>query len=489
VVTSDVALVPGRGDDLSARVSTGLKWSVLNSLVARVVSVASGIVMARLLVPEDFGVYAAALLIVNVLFGVNDLGLLLAVVRWPGDLRVAARTGMSLATGNSVLLYVLVFLTASPFAAFMGTPQAAPLLQVLCLTIIIDGITTVPHGLLVRDFAQKRMARAELTAMPLGIGVGLALAYGGAGPWALVGAYLTGNVVTAVLIWSWAPLHVLPGFDLPAARWMLSYGGPLAATSLLEYVLLNADYLIVGRVLGPVALGLYLLAYNVSNWPVAIISDAVRRVSIAGFARLEDDEARLREGFRRTFRVMVTVSLPLVLVLAVLAEDVVGVLYGSPWLPAAQVLTWLAVLGGVRVAVGYIFDLLVGTGRTRLTLALKAGWLVTLVPALVWAAETGGIERVGLVHAVVGVCVATPLFLLATRTVGLDVRTLLGDLARPLTGAAVAAGIGMAASAVLEGGWVELVVVGPLVVGAYVLVGTPWRPLLERLQSRRTRAL
>lgn len=471
-------------DDLHAKISTGLRWSVLNSLVGRLVSVASGIVMARLLVPEDFGVYASALLVINILFGVNDLGLLLAVVRWPGDLRVAARTGMTLATGNSVLLYGLVFALAQPFAAFMGAPQAAPLLQVLCLTIVLDGLTTVPHGLLIRAFAQKRLAGSEFAAMPIGITTGLTLAVLGAGPWALVGGYLAGNVVTAALIWLRAPLKVLPGFDATAARWMLAYGGPLAATSLLEYVLLNADYLIIGRMLGPVALGFYLLAYNISNWPVAIISDAVRRVSIAGFARLEQDEARLRDGFRQTFTVMVTVSLPLVLVLAVLAQDVVGVLYGSKWLPAAQVLTWLAVLGGVRVAVGYVFDLLVGIGRTRLTMVLKGAWLVVLVPALIWAADTGGIQRVGMVHAAIGLGLATPMFLMATRTVGLSLRTIAGDLARPCTGAALAAVAGVAVAAVLPGGWVELLVAGPLVLGVYVAVGTPWRSILARVRGR-----
>ena len=483
VGVAGVPAVPGT-DDLHAKVVTGLRWSVLNNLVARVASVASGIVMARLLVPEDFGVYAVALLVVNILFGLNDLGLLLAVVRWQGDLRVAGRTGMTLATANSLLLYTVVFVAAGPFAAFMGAPHAAALLRVLALTIVIDGITTVPHGLLIRDFSQDRLAWAEWVAMPIGIGTGLGLAVAGAGPWALVGSYLAGNVVTAALIWRCAPLKLLPGFDRQAARWMLSYGGPLAMTSLLEYVLLNADYLVVGRVLGPVALGLYLLAYNISNWPVAIISDAVRRVSIAGFARLEDDEARLREGFRRTFSIMVIVSLPLVLVLAVLAEDVVQVLYGPTWLPSAAVLTWLALLGGVRVAVGYVFDLLVGIGRTRLTLALKAAWLVVLLPGLLWAASTGGIPRVGMVHAVVGLAVATPLFLTATRTVGLDLHTLAGDLVRPVGAALLAAVLGIAASQLLPSGWAELLVVGPLVLTVYVLLGTPWWLLLARLRAR-----
>ncbi len=471
---------------LRSQVTRGLRWSVFNNLVARIVSVASGIVMARLLVPEDFGVYAVALLVINILFGLNDLGLLLAVVRWPGDLRVAARTGMTLATGNSLLLYGVVFMAAGPFAEFMGSPQAAGVLRLLCLTIVIDGLTTVPHGLLIRDFHQNRLAKSEFAAMPVGVSVGIGLALAGAGPWALAGAYLAGNVVTAIVIFMQSPMRVVPGFDRSAAKWMLAYGGPLAATSLLEYILLNADYLIVGRVLGAVALGLYLLAYNISNWPVAIISDAVRRVSIAGFAKLENEGEALKESFRTTFRIMVTVSLAFVIVLAVLAEDVVRILYGEKWAGAAQVLTYLAILGGVRVAVGYVFDLLVGIGRTRLTLALKAAWLVVLVPGLIWAAETGGIGRVGAVHAGVALVVATPLFLSATRTVGLDLRTLAGDLARPVLGAAAAAGVGVLVVHLVEGSWWEVLLAGPAMMVVYVFLGTPWRQALAWARARRT---
>jgi O-antigen/teichoic acid export membrane protein len=474
-------------DDLRGKVTRGLRWSFLNSAVGRFVSVSFGIVMARVLVPEDFGVYAVALLVVNVLFGLNDLGLLMAVVRWPGELRVGARTAMTLAAGNSLLLYGVVFVAAGPFADFMGTPQAAPVLRVLALTIVIDGLTTVPHGLLVREFAQDRLARAEFSAMPIGIGTGLFLAVSGAGPWALVGAYLAGNVVAAVLMWWWAPLRVRPGFDTAAARWMLAYGGPLALTSLLEYVLLNADYLVVGRVLGPVALGLYLLAYNVSNWPVAIITDAVRRVSMAGFARLEDDEARLRASFRRTFVAMVSVSLPLVIVLSVLAEDVVRVLYGTKWLPSAGVLTWLALLGGVRVAVGYVFDLLVGIGRTRLTLVLKGVWLLALVPSLIWAAHTGGIERVGLTHAAVGLALVTPMFLTATRTVGVELRTLARDLARPVIAAALSASIGLLVAGSVPAGFARLLTVGPLILAVFLLVAVPWTTVVSLVRTRRAK--
>ncbi len=475
----------GEEQPLEARIRKGLRWSFLNQMVGRLVSVVSGIALARILVPEDFGVFAVALLVVNILLGLNDLGLLLAVVRWPGDLKVAARTAMTLATSFSALLYCAVFAAAPYFADFMNSPESTWVVRVFFLTIVIDGITTVSHGLIVRDFLQDRMAKSEFAAMPVGVAVSIGLALAGAGAWSLAIGQLAGNVVSAVVIIRLAPFRVWPGWDTPAARWMLRFGLPLAMTSVVEYVVLNLDYVIVGRVLGPVALGLYLLAYNVSNWPVSIVTDAVRRVSIAGFAHVSADDEAVRAGFHRTFRILAIVSLPLVLLLAVLSHAVIGALYGPKWSESATVLTYLAILGGTRVAIGYVFDLLIGVGRSRLTLVLKLGWLVALLPALIIGARMGGIEGVGIAHAIVALAVASPLFMLGARAVGVRLGPLGRDLARPLLGTAVAAVLGILLQQVVQGAWLEIFVISPVMIAAYVFIGLPWRDLLGRLRTHR----
>jgi len=475
----------GEPQPLEARIRRGLRWSVLNQVVGRVVTVGLGVVMARILVPEDFGVFATALLVVNVLLGLNDLGLLLAVVRWPGNLKVAARTATTLASGFSLALYAVVFAAAPWFASFMNSPDSTWVLRVYCLVIVIDGLTTVSHGLIVRDFLQDRMAKSEFAAMPVGVGLSIGLALAGAGAWSLALGALAGNIVSAVVITRMAPFRVLPGWDSAAASWMLRFGAPLALTSLVEYVVLNLDYVVVGRTLGPVALGLYLLAYNVSNWPKSIVTDAVRRVSIAGFAHVSADDDAVRAGFHRTFRILAVVSLPLVLLLAVLSDAVIGALYGAKWSASADVLTYLAILGGVRVAVGYVFDLLIGLGRSRLTLALKLAWLVALLPALVIGAEMGGIEGVGIAHAIVALAVASPLFMLGARAVGVRLGPLGRDLARPLFGAAVAAGTGIALQQVVHGAWSEVLLISPVMVAAYVVVGLPWKDLPGLRRARR----
>lgn len=472
---------------LGGDVRSGLRWSFVNTIGVRVMSFGSGIVLARILAPEDFGAYAAALAIVNILFGWNDLGMLLALVRWQGDLKKAARTAMTLSLVPSCGIYVLCFLAAPAFAEVMNSPRSVGLLRLIALTVVLDGAVAVPQGLLVRNFAQKRMAFIEFTAVPVNVITTVVLAFAGIGPWALAIGQVTGNLVSAILLWKVAPFRVLPGFDRKIARSMLSFGVPLAFTSLVEYMLLNADYVIIGSVLGPVALGFYLIAYNVSNWPVNLLSDAIRRVSIAGFAHLSDDDGAMRTNFNTTYVLLLTVTFPIIIVMALVGPELISFVYGSRWAPSGHVLRFLALLAGSRIALGFIFDLLVGAGRTRTTLILQCAWLVVLVPALVVAARIGGIRGVGIGHAAVALGIAAPLFLRAIGRYGIDLRDLARRLVRPVGGAllALAAGLLVLPEA---NGVLRLVLVGSVVALVYAAVAVP-RALvaatIQRLRNRR----
>ncbi len=474
---------------LKGRVRQGLRWSFVNTIGVRVMSFVSGIILARILAPDDFGAYAAAIAIVNILFGWNDLGMLLALVRWQGDLKVAARTAMTLSLVPSVGIYVVCFLAAPAFADVMNSPRSAGILRLIALTVVLDGAVAVPQGLLVRSIAQKRMAFIEFTAVPVNVCITVTLAVAGVGPWSLAIGQVAGNLVSAVLLTAAAPFRVRPGFDPKVARSMLSFGVPLAFTSLVEYMLLNADYVIVGSLLGPVALGFYLIAYNVSNWPVNLLSDAIRRVSIAGFAHLsKDDEVAARRNFNRTYALLLTVTLPLIMALSLLGPELVRFVYGGRWAPSGHVLRSLALLAGARIAVGFIFDLLVGAGRTRTTFVLQCIWLVVLVPALAVGAEIGGIRGVGVAHALVALGIAAPLFLRAVSRYGVDLRDLGRRLLRPAVGGAVVLAGGLVLVALVNGVVLRLLLVGPAIGLTYGVITVPRQAAsdaIARVRSRR----
>jgi O-antigen/teichoic acid export membrane protein len=473
---------------LHGAVRRGLKWSFANVGLARLASILMGIALARILVPDDFGVFAPALAIVNILFGVNDLGLLLAVVRWKGDLRVAARTAHTLALLFSGVLYALVFMAAPWFSEVINSPATAPVLRLLALTVFIDGWTTVSHGLLVRDFHQDRLAKAEFAAMPVAVTVSIGLALAGAGVWSLVVGQVLASCVSGVLVYLAAPFRAGFGWSTPAARKMLAYGLPLAGTSLVEYSLLNVDYIIISRALDPAALGFYLLAFNISSWPLTTITDAVRRVSIAGFARLEDDTTAVRDNFGRALATLLTAALPITIAMALLAVPLIGFLYGDRWLPSAPVLQFLLILSFARMAIGFMLDLLMGVGRTPTSLALKLTWLVVLVPALQIGVHADGIRGVAIAHSIVAWTVALPMFAIASQRAGAKMSDVVRPLVRPVVAAGVITVVGLLIRDHLGGNFTTLAAGASVMLTIYlmlVLRRAAVTAAIQRVRSRR----
>ncbi len=403
----------GTGARLGGAVRRGLGFSVLNNALSRLGTVVTGVVLARLLSPSDYGDFAVALVVLNALLSINELGVSLAIVRWPGNPRLIASTVQTLSTGFSTGLFLLTLVLAPAIARLLGSGEATGLVRLLAASMIVDGLASVPAALLTRGFQQGRRMVADLAGLVVNTTATLGLAVLGHGAWSLAIGYLAGNITTSLLIFIFAGAQIRFGFDRSQVRALLDFGLPLAGSSLLVFGVLNVDYVVVGAVLGPVALGFYMLAFNLSSWPVNMFSLAVRRVAMPAFARLSTDRRALSDAFARSIALLMAATLPVCAILAVLAGPVIRTVYGSKWDAAADALRWLAVLGAARVAAELAYDLLVGAGRSRAVFAVQGIWLVVLTPALLIGAHTAGIGGVAFAQAAVAVAVVGPAFMFA----------------------------------------------------------------------------
>ncbi|MBI1758414.1 MAG: oligosaccharide flippase family protein [Actinobacteria bacterium] len=463
--------------DLAGKVRRGLAWSLLNTVLGRAGTLLVGIALARLLAPADFGVFAVALVALAGVLAINELGVSLALVRLPGDPRVIAPTVTTISIATSVLLYAACFLAAAPFAAALHAPAATGVVRLLCLAVIIDGVTAAPAQLINREFAQGRRAAVDLTNLVLSSGLTIVLAVAGFGAWSLAIGRLVGNGFTAGMLCRFAAYWPRPGFDRRHARALLGFGLPLAAASLLVITMLNVDNVIVGRLLGPVALGLYVQAFNLSSWPVNVFSTVVRRVSLAAFSRVQDDAGARTSALVRSAALLAAAALPVSALLGLLASPLVTTLYGSRWAPAAAALQFLAVVGAARVLIELAYDFLVACGRARVTMALQGGWLVGLVPALLIGAHVGGIAGAAAGHAIVSGVLVLPAFAVAVVRTGVPARALLGALVRPVAGTLLLAGAVLAVRAVTTPSWTQLILGGALGLAVYLPVVAPLRHL------------
>ncbi len=471
-----VTEITAETESIGRKAGRGLGWGLLGNGLTKIGSFATSLALTRLLVPHDFGVYAVALAAMQFVIHINDVGLIPATIQWRGKLEDMAPTAATLAAGFSLIIYIGFWFTAPSYAHFTGVAEATPVIRLFTATILVDGITAVRSAYLLRTFQQQRYVAANAAGIVANGAVAILLAVRGAGPMALAAGQIAASLTTGTLVFLWARLPVRVGIDPAIARRLLAYGVPLAAGLGVESILEQSDKVILGRAEGAGVLGFYLLAMSVSSWAPGMIGSAVRFVSLPGFARLsEQDEDSLSRGVAGTLPLLFLATVPIAVLVGVLAEPTISLLYGAVWRPAAAPLRFLMILMVVRMVTGLCMDILMSTGATKWTLFINAGWLVVTVPALWFGTRADGAEGTAIAQAVVGVVVAIPLAALALHKVGVGLRTLGRRMVRPLVAGAVTAVVAFLLDQALhdDGAFVRLAVAGTTGLLVYLLIAVP----------------
>lgn len=477
--TDTAAQDPPEAPSLGRKLGSAARWSLVNTMVMRLGNFVTGIILARFFLgPEAWGVYGIAQTVLLVLLSANELGVSLAIVRWEGDPRRFAPTVLTLSAASSCLLYAGLFAAAPLVARVLGSPEASGVLRVMCVCVVLDGLSQVPAGFLTREFAQGKRMAIDAVNFVLSTAVTLLLATEGFGAMSFAWGSVAGNVAALIGCCLAAPGTLRFGWDPDQARALLRFGLPLAGASMLALGVVNVDTMVVGSALDQLALGFYVLAFNISGWPVRIISEAARRVSFAGFSRLADSDTgggpgALAAGFGRALGVVMTATVPLCVLLAALAGPIVELVYGERWLPAAAALPWLMGLGLVRIGCELAYDCLVAIGRRRSLIGVQGLWLVVLVPVLMAGADAGGIEGVAQGHLLVAGAVVVPVFLVALHRGGIGLGTVARACAWPFLGGVVMTALVLGLELLLGDGVLALLATGSAAVLCYAVCVLP----------------
>jgi O-antigen/teichoic acid export membrane protein len=442
---------------LGSQVRRGLAWSTLNNLVLRLGSLALGIVLARLLTPQQFGVYAVALTVQTVLMTLADLGMSADLIRAPDpERRASTAATLGLVAGTALASVGIV--TASPLAALLGSRSSAPAIAVLSGTLVLAGAGVVPFAALQRSFRQRALFSIAAVDLLVSTAVTVSLVLSGWGVMALAVGRLTAQTVSLLLQFRLSGVRPRFGWDHDQAGSVLTFGVPVAAANLLSWALLSFDNVVVARVAGPVQLGYYVLAFNISTWPMTAIGQVVRSVALPAFSRVAGGprDRSLADGMALAW----ALTVPAGTLLAVLATPLVELVYGTRWAPAAAVLVPLAIFGAVRVAFDLMASYLLARGASRAVLWLQALWLVALVPAMVIATRHNGIVGAGWAHPVVAVVVTVPAYLWAVHRASADLGALLRAAWPPLAAAVPTWLVASWTSGLVEGAALSLLVGG-----------------------------
>ena len=460
---------------LSVRMRKAALWSGLNSFALRLGQFLVGIATAHIFAPHEFGVFAVALTVHAIVVNVSELGVTTSLVRTKDDPGTMAPTVATLAIASSVILTALMFFTAGPIASALGAPGATGPIRIMSATVLLAGLSAVPYALLMRNFRQDKRFIADgsnlLVSTIVVIGLGLA----GWGATGLALSYVAGQLVSLVILTLIIAPRYRPGWNRRLVGPILDYSLPLAGASLVTFLLGNVDYIVVGHLLGPIALGLYVLAYNISGWPVSVFGLMINEVALPAFTQAHSAADALPRRTAGALSITAAAALPVSALCLALAHPLVLSVYGHRWSAAAGALAWLGVFGSMRILITLLTNILIAIGRSRAVLWLQLLWIAGLIPAIIVGVKTHGIVGAAVAQEVVAIVTVVPASLVVVSRAGAGpLPLLLRAMVRPFIGALVAGLLAWATTRLLHSSWLELIIGAAVGLAGYVAVAGPW---------------
>jgi PST family polysaccharide transporter len=463
----------------------GVAWTGVAKLTGQTASWASTLVVARLLSPDDYGVYGLALLYLGLLQTVSDAGIGPAVIaRQDLTARDLAQLN-TVAVGTGIAGSLFTVAVAPFFSAFFRDPRLTAAVAVLGLTFVIGALGNVPSALLRRDMRFKPLAAYESLQAIVTAVASVAMAAAGFGYWTLVGAALlaSGAGTAAVLVRNSVPF-ARP--EIRRLRTVLGFGAEVSAQRLTWYWYANADFAVVGRMLGGRFVGAYSLAFTLANTAVDKIGLLILQVAPSVLSHVQHDPAALRRYVLLLTECLTVLVAPATLGLAIVAPEFVAAILGSKWEGMVRPLQILAGFSTIRMIMPLFNQLLLVTGRQRIGTVGNLMLLVVMPPAFVIGAWLGDITGVALAWLLVFPIVASWQVVHALRAIALPVREYVRvGLWPALSSCAVMAAVVIGVRMLLLGsGWSPL---ARLVVE--ILVGIPaYTAPLYLLHGQRVRA-
>jgi PST family polysaccharide transporter len=317
-----------------------------------------------LLTPSDFGVVAAAMVVMVVAWQLTDLGTSAVIIQRHAIDATLVSTLFWFNVSLGGALAALAVALAGPTATALGQPAAAPAIQALAVVSLIGALGNMHFALLRRKMQFGRLARANIgNAVVSGV-VGIGLAVAGAGIWALVIGTIAGTAVAVMAQWRYEAWRPSATFSVRRLREVARFSIEFFGSSALATTFTQLDKVIISRLLGGAPLGTYTLAQRTVTSPVNTISEAVSNVSFSAFSREQKNARVLRSGASRAVGVVALVVLPSMVGLAVLADRAVPAVYGPGWEAAVPVVQVLAPVAAVQSLSRVTDSVMLAMGRS-----------------------------------------------------------------------------------------------------------------------------
>lgn len=324
---------------------TGVFWSVINQIGVQILGLVTLAFLARLLVPEDFGLIAMVTIATGFLNIIRDFGFGAALVQKKDVTNAQFSTVFWLNIAIGLILTIVFYFLAEPISLFYEEPKIIKIVQVMSFSFLLNSFGVVWGNKLLKDVEFKQIFIRNFSSGLLAGGFAIYFAYKGFGYWALViqlYVQLISNLFLNYLRVKWLPDFV---FERKFLRELFSFSLPLFADKSFNYWMRNLDNLLVGKFLGKGELAFYTKAYSLMLLPVRQLSGTITKVLFPSFSLIQDDPKRIGQIYLKISRVIAFIAFPVMMFLSLSAEPLVLLIYGDQWEPVIPIFQVLSILG------------------------------------------------------------------------------------------------------------------------------------------------
>lgn len=384
---------------LRDQVISGVAWSTLARVLQQAAQILFSVLLARLLLPEDFGLLAMVFVFSGFAGSLADFGFRSALVEKQHleDRHLHSVFWLTITLGAAL---TAVFILLSPYiAVFYNQPLLKPICQLLAFGYVFASSGIVPCAVLQRRMDFDRLAKIEIVVTFLSGAAAVCLALLGWGVWSLVIQGLGAGCIRSVMLFVSSRWHPHFTFDPGAVKELLHYSVNLGGFGVVNYWARNGDNLIIGKLLGAVALGIYDRAYALMLLPITQIISVVSDVMFTALSSIKNDKARVRGVYLRAISVIALISFPMMIGLFVVAEPFIASVYGAKWMAVAPILQILCVVGLLQSVIGPTGWIYTSQGRTDWMFRWGVVGSITVVTGIIIGALFGTTRAIAIGYA------------------------------------------------------------------------------------------
>jgi O-antigen/teichoic acid export membrane protein len=379
---------------LSRRAVRGGVWVFALRAATRGVTFVRTVLLARLLAPADFGLMGVAMLTLSILQRFSETGVGRALIQGKGDEAEYLDAAWTVQVARGIVLTAVLVLGAPLVGLFFDEPRAVPLVRALALSVLAGSVANIAIVQFTKELDFRKYFTYHLAGTLADLLVVVPLAFLLRNVWALVCGVLAKAMVQLVLSYGIHQYRPSLRIDWPRTSELLRFGRWILGSSVVVFLLTQGDDMLLAKLLGASALGLYQMAYRISNAPATEISHTGYQITFPTFSRLKDDPARLRRAFTASIKLIAMASLPLAMGIAAAAPDFVGVFLGQQWLGIIPTIQILAAYGAMRsISYGTLFQ---GVGRPQLQAGISTAKLALLAAIIYPLTKRWGVNGTAL---------------------------------------------------------------------------------------------